>query len=213
MSTKNKFYTVGEEIFNSVSHGVGIVLALLGTGSLVTIAAYESDWVGVLSASLFGFGMVLLYSMSTLYHAFPSPKLKKIFRIMDHCSIFILITTSYCPFTLVLLRGNMTAFVIFWILWACSILGILLKVFALKRFEKLSLVLYVIMGWAAVILMPGIIETLPLPGIILLIAGGLSYTGGIAFYSINKKYMHSIWHLFVLAGNILQYLCITIYVF
>ncbi len=213
MSIKHKLYTVGEEIFNSVTHGVGTILALLGTGALVTIAAYESDWVGVVSASLFGFGMVLLYCMSTLYHAFPSPKLKRFFRIMDHCSIFILITTTYSPFTLVLLRGNTVAFIIFWVLWACSIIGILLKVFALKRFEKLSLVLYVIMGWAAVLLMPDIARNLPLPGIILLIAGGLSYTGGIVFYSINKKFMHSIWHLFVLGGNILHYLCIAIYIY
>ncbi len=213
MAIGKKNYTIGEEIFNSVTHGVGTVISLLGTGVVVTIAAYESDWVGVVSASIFGFGMVLLYCMSTLYHAFTSDKLKRFFRIMDHCSIFILITATYTPFLLVLLRGNQKAFAVFFVLWGCTIVGILLQVFSLKRFEKLSLVLYVIMGWMAIWLLGDIINELSTAGVWLMISGGLCYTGGIAFYSIRKKFMHAIWHLFVLAGNVLHYLCITAFVY
>ncbi len=213
MAIGKKNYTVGEEIFNSVTHGVGTVLALMGLGAIVTIAAYESDWVGVLSASLFGFGMVLLYCMSTLYHAFTPQKIKKFFRIMDHCSIFVLISATYTPFLLVLLRGNQRAFVIFFVLWGCTVAGILLQIFSLKRFEKLSLILYVIMGWMAIWLMTDIIGVLSSPGVWLLISGGLCYTGGIIFYSIKKKFMHAIWHLFVLAGNILHYICIAVYIY
>ncbi len=213
MSIGNKRYTLGEEIFNSVTHGVGTVFALVGTGVLATIAHYESDAVGVFSAILFGFGMILLYCMSTLYHAFLPPKVKAFFRIMDHCSIFVLITASYTPFTLVLLRGNTTALVIFFLLWICTIAGILSKVFALKRFEKLSLVLYVIMGWAAVWLMPAIISALDPIGIGLMVGGGLCYTGGIVFYSINKRYMHAIWHICVLGGSVMHFLCIAIYIY
>ncbi len=213
MAIGKKNYTLGEEIFNSVTHGVGTVLSLMGLGALVTIAAYESDWVGVVSAALFGFGMVLLYCMSTLYHAFTSDRLKKLFRIMDHCSIFVLITTTYTPFLLVLLRGNQKAFIVFFVLWGCTVGGILLQVFALKRFEKLSLVLYVIMGWVAVWLLTDIIAVLSTAGVWLMISGGLCYTGGIVFYSIKKKFMHAVWHLFVLAGNILHYICIAVFVY
>ncbi len=213
MAVGNKRYTLGEEIFNSVTHGVGTVFALVGTGVLVTLASFGSDWVGIFSASLFGFGMILLYCMSTLYHAIPNPQVKSFFRIMDHCSIFVLITSTYTPFTLVLLRGNVVALTIFFILWGCTILGILSKIFALKRFEKLSLVLYVIMGWAAVWLLPDIVKSLDVVGIVLLIAGGVAYTGGIGFYALNKKYMHSIWHIFVLLGTVLHFLCIAIYIY
>ncbi len=213
MAIGNKRYTVGEEIFNSVTHGVGTVLALIGTGVLSTIAAYETDAVGIFSAAFFGFGMVLLYCMSTLYHAFPMPKVKSFFRIMDHCSIFVLITSTYAPFTLVLLRDNGSALIVFLLLCFCTVVGIITQIFALKRFEKLSLILYIVMGWAAVWMLPDIIETLDFVGVVLLISGGLSYTGGIIFYAINKKYMHSVWHMFVLAGNILHYLCITIYIY
>ncbi len=213
MAIGNKRYTIGEEIFNSVTHGVGTVLALIGTGILTTIAVYESDWIGIFSAAFFGFGMVLLYCMSTLYHAFPIPRVKSFFRIMDHCSIFVLITSTYAPFTLVLLRGNNMAYIVFWLLCFCTVAGILTNIFALKRFEKLSLVLYIIMGWAAVWMLPDIIDSLNIIGVVLLICGGLSYTGGIIFYAINKKFMHSVWHMFVLAGNILHYLCIAIYIY
>ncbi len=213
MAIGKKDYTVGEEIFNSVTHGVGTVLSLMGLGAIVTIAAYESDWVGVLSASLFGFGMVLLYCMSTLYHAFTPPKVKKFFRIMDHCSIFVLISATYTPFLLVLLRDNQRALIIFFVLWGCTVAGILLQIFALKRFEKLSLILYVIMGWMAVWLMTDIVKVLSTPGVWLLIGGGLCYTGGIIFYSIKRKFMHAIWHMFVLAGNILHYICIAAFIY
>ncbi len=213
MKKPKKPYSLGEEIFNSVSHGVGAITAIMGGSVLVTIATYESDAIGVLSAVVFGIGMILLYTMSTLYHAIPFPRAKYVFRILDHSSIFILIAATYTPFLLVLLRGNTRASIVFCALWGLVAAGIVLKVLALKRFEKLGLVLYICMGWAVVLLLSDIIEALSLGGFWLLLAGGLCYTVGIVFYSIRVKYMHSIWHLFVFAGTILHYLCVAIFVY
>lgn len=207
-----KLYTVGEEIFNSVSHGVGSLFAIIGSTVLVTIAAMKGSAVGVAAFIVYGLSMVILYTMSTLYHAFPMPGVKKIFRIFDHSTIYILIAGSYTPFTLVLLKGSKAALAVFIAVWAAAVLGIVLNSIDIKKFTVISMVLYVVMGWAAISIVVPIYRALG-SGFYLLLAGGISYTAGLIFYGLKKvRYMHSIWHLFVLGGTILHFFCIAFYV-
>ena len=206
------FYTTGEEIFNAVTHGIGSVLAIAGTGALLALSTWKNFWVNL----IYGLSMVLLYTMSTLYHAFPQAKLKHIFRIFDHASIFILIAGSYTPFTLILLGDTRKGPLICAIVWAAAVLGVVLNVFSVEKFAGLSMLLYVAMGWALVFAIGDVVRALPPAGFWLLLAGGLAYTGGIVFYAWHKKfrtpYIHGVWHLFVLLGSILHYLCVLLYV-
>lgn len=207
-----KLYTVGEEIFNSVSHGVGSLFAIIGSTVLVTIAAMKGSVIGVVAFIVYGLSMVILYTMSTLYHAFPMPGVKKIFRIFDHSTIYILIAGSYTPFTLVLLKGSKAALAVFIAVWAAAVFGIVLNSIDIKKFTVISMVLYVVMGWAAISIVVPIYRALG-SGFYLLLAGGVSYTAGLIFYGLKKvRYMHSIWHLFVLGGTILHFFCIAFYV-
>ena len=206
------FYTTGEEIFNAVSHGVGSVLAIGGTGALLALSTWQNFWVYL----IYGLSLVLLYTMSTLYHAFPQAKLKHIFRIFDHASIFILIAGSYTPFTLILLGNTVKGPIICAVVWTAAVLGVILNCFSVEKFAKLSMLLYVAMGWAVVFAIGDVVHALPPAGFWLLLLGGIAYTGGIVFYAWHKKfhthYMHGVWHLFVLLGSILHYLCILLYV-
>lgn len=210
--TNELFYTTGEEIFNAVSHGIGSVLAIGGTGALLALSNRHTAWIYL----IYGLSMVLLYTMSTLYHAFPQAKLKHIFRVFDHASIFLLIAGSYTPFTLVLLRGSTKGPIICAVVWTAAILGVILNAFSVEKFANLSLLLYVAMGWAVVFAIGDVVRALPPAGFWLLLAGGLAYTGGIVFYVWHKKYrtpyIHGVWHLFVLAGSVLHFLCILLYV-
>ncbi len=211
---KKKNYSLGEEIFSSVTHGVGAIASLIGGTVIVTLAAQTGDVTDVLSALAFGLGMVLMYTMSTLYHAFTNPTVKYVFKILDHCSIFILISATYTPFCLVLLKGNTSAFTVFLVLWGITIGGIVLKSVAIKKLGKITVALYVPMGWAAIWVIDDISAALSMTGLALLISGGLSYTLGTIFYSLKKiPYMHAVWHLFVVAGTLLHFLCIIMYVY
>ena len=207
-----KRYTLGEEVFNSVSHGVGALLSVIGASVIVTLAACFGDMRCVLSSVIYGVSLVILYTMSTLYHAFPFDKVKKVFRIFDHASIFILIAGSYTPCCLLALKGNPKGVIVAAVVWICAITGIVMNSVSLEKTEKLSLVLYVIMGWAVVFVIKDIVAALSTPAFWLLLLGGISYTGGLVFYKLKYKYMHSIWHLFVFTGSLLHYLCIVIYV-
>ncbi len=208
-----KLYTVGEEIFNSVSHGVGTLLSVIGTTVLVVFSSLYGGPREIIVSLVYGLSLVLLYTMSTLYHAFTGERVKRIFRIFDHSTIFLLIAGSYTPFMLLLLKDSPRAAVICGVIWALSILGIVLNCISIEKFEKLSMVLYVAMGWAVLLVLRDVLSTIAAPGFWLLITGGLCYTGGIAFYKMNKvRYMHSVWHLFVLAGSIFQYFAILLYV-
>lgn len=212
MSKPLKRYTVGEEVFNSVSHGVGALLAVVGASVIVTLAACFGDVLAVMSSIIYGISLVILYTMSTLYHAFPFDKVKKVFRVFDHASIFILIAGTYTPCCLIGLYGNVKGIWVTAVVWTCAVAGIVMNAISLEKTEKLSLVLYVIMGWAIVFVIKDVVRALWGPGFWLLLAGGLAYTGGIVFYKMKFKYMHSIWHLFVLAGSVLHFLCILLYV-
>lgn len=211
-----KFYTKGEEIFNSVSHGVGNVLAIGGTGALVALAAALADARTATICLIYGMSMIVLYTMSTLYHAFPFEHVKRIFRVFDHSSIYLLIAGSYTPFTLILLDGSVKGTVICAVVWTAALVGIVLNAISVERFEKVSMLLYVAMGWAVVFAVGDVAHALPAVGFWLLALGGVSYTGGIVFYVWHKKrgarYMHGVWHLFVLAGSVMHYLCILLYV-
>lgn len=202
------FYTRGEEIFNAVTHGIGSVLAIGGTGALLALSNRRT-WLIYL---IYGLSLIVLYTMSTLYHSFPGEKVKRIFRVFDHVSIFLLIAGSYTPFTLVLLGHTVKGPVICAIVWATALLGIALNTFSVDKFAKFSLVLYVAMGWAVVFAIGDVVSALPPAGFWLLLLGGISYTGGIVFYCWHRKYMHGIWHLFVLTGSVLHYLCVLLYV-
>lgn len=212
MSKPLKRYTVGEEVFNSVSHGVGALLAVVGASVIVTLAACFGDVLAVMSSIIYGISLVILYTMSTLYHAFPFDKVKKVFRVFDHASIFILIAGTYTPCCLIGLYGNVKGIWVTAVVWTCAVAGIVMNAISLEKTEKFSLILYVIMGWAIVFVIRDVVRALWGPGFWLLLAGGLAYTGGIVFYKMKFKYMHSIWHLFVLAGSVLHYLCIVMYV-
>ena len=206
-------YTVGEEIFNSVSHGVGALLAIIGGSVVVTLAAVWGGALEVAACSIYAVSLFLLYTMSTLYHAFPFPRVKYLFRIFDHSSVFLLIAGTYTPFMLITLRGNTKGLVIFIVNWAAAAIGIALNAISLKKFAKPSLVLYLVMGWSVVFAIGDVVANMQAAGVVLLFLGGVFYTIGVVFYVLKKvRYMHAIWHLFVLAGSVMHYLCIVLYV-
>lgn len=204
--------TLGEEIANAVTHGVGTLLAIIGTVVLIFYAAANSNVSGIVSASVYGGSLILLYLISTLYHALTNNKAKKIFQILDHCSIFLLILGSYVPICLVLLPPQL-GWQLLGINLLLTIVGITLNTISLSRWQRLSLLMYVLMGWSVAIALPYLWQMLPVEGLSLLVSGGMAYTAGIVFYADKKhKFMHSVWHLFVLAGSTLHYFFVLYYV-
>lgn len=207
-----KRYTLGEEIFNSTSHLIGTIISIASLVIMIVISASHQNPKAVVSSVIFGVTLTLLYLSSTLYHSLTNKTAKKVFQILDHCSIFLLIAGSYTPYALLAI-GGAKGWVIFGIIWACAILGIILNTINLKKFQLFSTILYVAMGWTVVFYIKDLIANLALGGIILLAAGGLFYTLGIVFYLIKKvRYFHSIWHLFVLAGSICHILSVMLFV-
>lgn len=206
----NKRYTLGEEIFNAVSHGTGGLLAIAGTVVLIVFTSIYNDAWAVVSSAIYGASLIILYTMSTLYHAITNEKAKKFFRIMDHNTIFFLIAGTYTPITLAVLRGAL-GWVLFGIVWGAAVLGIVFNSIDLEKFRKPSVVCYVMMGWVIIFAFKPILNAMPKLSIIFLLLGGAFYTFGIIFYAIKKiKYFHSIWHLFTIAGSIFQYFSILL---
>lgn len=212
--SKKPAYTLAEELINSISHGTGALAAAGGMAVLIVFSALQGDVWKVVSSSIYGATMIMLYTFSALYHSFTDGKVKSVFRIFDHCSIFLLIAGSYTPFTLVTLREATPAigWTLFGVVWGAAIIGIVLNIVSLEKFKIFSMICYIAMGWAVVFAIKPLIANLAKGGIILLASGGLAYTVGIIFYAIRKKYMHSIWHFFVLGGTILQYFAVLFYV-
>lgn len=163
------------------------MLAIGGTGALVALAAALANWRTVLICLVYGLSLVVLYTMSTLYHAFPFEGVKRLFRVFDHSSIYLLIAGSYTPFTLILLDGTWKGPVICGVVWAAALLGVTLNAVSVERFEKFSMLLYIAMGWAVVFAVGDVVRALPSAGFWLLLLGGVSYTGGIVFYAWHKK--------------------------
>ena len=200
----------GEEIANTISHGLGALLALAGAAPLAVRGFLSGGAKAGLSLTAYGVSLVLLYTASAVYHGVRDPETKRRLRIMDHCSIFVLILGTYIPMSLLVVGGRM-GWTLFLTNTTLAVIGITLNTIDLKRFDKVSLALYALMGWLVVAAMRAIIATLPPLGLGLLVAGGVAYTAGIVFYKSQGRYMHFVWHLFVLAGSILQYFCIALY--
>ena len=210
--SKQNQYSTGEEILNSISHGAGAVFAACGTALLIVLAAFFSDAWGIVSSAVYGFSLIVLYTMSTLYHAITNERAKRVMRVLDHSSIFLLIAGTYTPISLVTLRGPL-GWVVFGLVWGSAVIGIVFNAVSIERFKKLSLILYIASGWAVVIAAKPMITTMRPGGLWLLLIGGLFYTGGIFFYVQKKRrWFHGIWHLFVLFGSVAQYLSILFYV-
>lgn len=207
-----KRYSLGEEIFNSVSHGVGGGLAVAGTVVLIVLAAIYSDAWAVVSCAIYGGSLIVLYTMSTLYHAITNTKAKSFFRIMDHDTIFFLIAGTYTPITLVPLRGAL-GWTLFGIVWGAAILGIVMNSIDLEKFRKPSVVCYVAMGWVVIFAIKPMLERCSPLSLWFLLIGGVCYTGGIIFYALkSKKYFHSIWHIFTVGGSVFHYFSILLMV-
>lgn len=202
--------TLGEEIANTVSHGAGALLAVAGGVPLVVKAAQLGDGKAVAGMVLYVASLVGLYTASAVYHGVQNPDLKQRLRILDHCSIFLLILGTYIPLALLALGGTL-GWVLIGINTALAVLGIILDVIDLNRFSKVTLVLYAAMGWLIIPALRTVIQVLPAAGVALLASGGVAYTAGILFYKSKKYYMHFVWHLFVLAGSVLQYFCVLLY--
>lgn len=209
-TANTKRYSLGEEIFNSVTHGVGSLLSIAGTAVLIVLAAIYSDAWGVVSSAVYGGSLIILYTMSTLYHAITNPRAKAFFRIMDHNTIFFLIAGTYTPITLVALRGAL-GWVLFGVVWGAAALGIVLNSIDLERFRKPSVVCYIAMGWVIIFAVKPMIESVTPLSLWFLLIGGLFYTVGIIFYAIkSKKYFHSVWHIFTVAGSVFHYFSILL---
>ncbi len=211
IKAKLKNLTV-EEFANTITHGFGLVLSVAGFVFLVVLAAFKGDGWYIASSVLYGLSLIVLYAASTFYHGATSPELKRKLQIVDHCCIYVLIAGSYTPFTLVILRSGIGQN-LFIFVWVFAIFGILSKIFFSKKFQSASVISYLIMGWIGVIAVGPLFAALGLIPILLIIAGGIAYSVGVIFYSWQSlRHHHAIWHLFVMAGSILHFLAIAIYV-
>jgi len=201
----------GEEIANSVTHGVGLLLAAAGLAVLVTFAALRGTAWHVVGCSIYGSTLVLLYAASTLYHAIPAARAKRVLRVLDHSAIFLLIAGTYTPFTLVNLRGPW-GWSLFGVVWGLALLGIALQTGRLRH-PVLAVALYLVMGWTIVVAIRPLLRAIAPGGLALLVAGGLAYTLGITFYAWKRlPYAHSVWHGFVLLGSALHFFAILLFV-
>ncbi len=210
-------YTKGEEIFNMVTHIVGGVFGIVVLVLCIVFSARHHNSYGMFSGIIYGVSMILLYTMSSIYHGLsPKLKAKKVFQIMDHCSIFILIAGTYTPVLLCSIReySAFWAWFLFAAVWIVTVLGIILNAIDIESHKKLSMVCYLALGWCIIFKINLLPPAVGYKGIAYLVAGGLAYTIGTVFYALQgkKKYMHSIWHLWILLGSVLHFLCIILYV-
>jgi hemolysin III len=201
---------VSDEWLNSLTHGLGLLLSIVGLGFLLKAGWSES--LKMICFGIYGSSLILLYAASTIYHALSKPKLKKLFRTIDHCAIYLLIAGSYTPFTVLVLNGS-SGWMLFGAVWALACMGILFKAFCGHRFHMLSTAVYLLMGWLIVFAIEPFMNLFPYEGIYWVIGGGLSYTFGVIFYVMDKRrFYHAIWHLFVMGGSVCHYLAIYLYI-
>ncbi len=202
----------GEEIANSVSHGIGLLAALVASPLLVIHAAWHGDTGYIVGVCIFATTMVLLYLASTLYHALSAGKAKRVFRVIEHSAIFLLIAGTYTPFTLGVLRGAI-GWTLLGLVWGLAVAGVALKAMARMAHPIVSTGLYLLMGWLIVIAVHPLTARVPEPGLLWLISGGLAYTVGVAFFAADSRlrYAHFIWHLFVMAGTACHYFAVFWY--
>jgi len=201
-------YTRGEEIANSLTHGLGLLLSVAGLAVLVTFAALHSDAWAVTAGAIFGASLVMFYASSTLYHSLRAERPKQVVRVIDHAAIFLLIAGTYTPFMLVNLRGPW-GWSLFGVVWGLAVVGITLKLFFTGRFRVLSTLIYLFMGWLVMVAIKPLAEALPRASLIMLLTGGLAYSLGTVFYLWKRlPYHHAVWHLFVLAGSVCHFFAV-----
>jgi len=204
--------TPAEEVASSITHALGGLLAVAALTLLVVFAARAGDARRVVSVSIYGATLVFMYVASTAYHLVRPPRAKRVMRIVDHASIYLLIAGTYTPVTLVTLRGGW-GWSLFGVTWGLAVAGIVLKSFYIDRHELLSTVLYVVMGWVVVVAVKPLLAHLPMAGVGWLVGGGVAYTAGVAFFVWDLlPFNHAIWHLFVLAGSVCHFFCVLLYV-
>jgi hemolysin III len=201
----------GEEVANSISHGLGLILAIAAVPILVVAAVRAGRTQFVVGVSVFGASMIVLYLASTLYHSLSHGPAKRVARAFDHSAIFLLIAGSYTPFTLGVLRGPW-GWSLLGIVWGLAAIGLAMKAVSRLRHHWISMVLYLAMGWLVVVAIKPVLALVPLPGILLIVAGGVAYTGGLGFYAASRlRYHHFIWHLFVIAGTTCHFFAVLWY--
>lgn len=206
----SRVQSVGEEIANSVSHGIGLLAAVIAAPFLV-LAAIPHGVLSTISVSIFAATAAGLYLASTLYHALPSSRAKRVFRAIDHGAIYLLIAGTYTPFTLGILRGGW-GWTLFGVIWTLALAGLIFKTIVAYRYPIVSTAIYLAMGWLVVIAAYPLLQRMPIEGLLWLLAGGLAYTGGIGFYAAkNVKYAHFIWHLCVLTGTACHFVAVIRY--
>ncbi len=204
-------YTLGEEIANAVTHGAGALLAIAALVLLVVFSSIYGDPVYIVSFTVYGASLVILYTISTIYHSFPKGVAKNVFEILDHSSIYLLIAGTYTPFTLITLKGPL-GWALFGVVWSMAAIGILFKIFFVKKFVILSTLMYIIMGWLVVLALKPLSEALPRNGVLFLVMGGILYTLGTIFYIRRRmKYHHALWHIFVLGGSVFHFFAVILY--
>jgi hemolysin III len=208
----NNPYTLGEEVAHTITHGLGALLSIAGLAVLVANASLYGDAWHIVSCSIYGATLVMLYSASSLYHGIPHPQAKAVLQRCDHAAIYLLIAGTYTPFLLVNLRG-IWGWPMFGLIWTLAVVGIALEFIDHRRFKKLSLWLYLGMGWIVLVAIKPMLDQVAAGGLILLLLGGLSYSLGVIFY-VRKQmtYHHAIWHLFVLAGSAFHFFAVLLYV-
>lgn len=203
------YYSFAEELVNAITHGIG---AMLSVAALTLMVVVANNGLALTSAIVYGSSMILLFLASTLYHAITHTPTKQVMKMLDHCAIYLLIAGTYTPFMLISLQGAW-GYTLLSVVWSLAAVGICFKVVFKQRFEKLSLMTYLGMGWLVVVAMPEMISNVAFGGLVLIASGGVAYTLGAVFYAIKKiPFNHAIWHLFVLAGSVCHFLAVYLYV-
>lgn len=203
---------LGDEWANCLTHGIGLILSFIGMFVLLSAPMQNGDHLKAVYFGIYGVSLILLYAASTLYHAVKRPKMKQFFRTLDHCAIYLLIAGSYTPFTLLILEG-WWGWALFTVVWGLAFSGIAFKIYFGHRFKFLSTAIYLFMGWLVIFAAEPLLERFHYDGVRWLVAGGLSYTAGVAFYVLDKRrFYHAIWHLFVLGGSVCHYLAVLLYI-
>lgn len=204
-------YTLRQEIANSVTHGIGTALSVAGLTLLVVLASFRGSARHIVSVAVYGSTLVLLYLASTLYHAIPHLGAKRVLKIIDHSAIFLLIAGTYTPYTLISLRGPW-GWSLFGTVWGLALVGVLFKLFFTGRYERLSTAIYLLMGWIIAVALRPLAMALPTGGVVLLLLGGVAYSGGVIFYVQERRYSHAVWHVFVILGSLCHFFSVLFYV-
>jgi hemolysin III len=212
MQSTNKGYSFGEEVAHALTHGIGAIASIVALVVMVLWAQRFGDTWHIVSASIYGASLILLYTASTLYHALPWPRFKNFFQHLDHAAIYLLIAGTYTPFLLINLRGPW-GWSLLALVWSIAILGVVIELALKERKKWLSLTLYLGLGWMALIAIKPMLDQVDGNGLLLLLAGGLAYSFGVIFYVWKSlKYHHAVWHLFVLGGSVLHFFSVFYYV-